>query len=901
MTIVGGIEQRVNSTTTRSQYNGVVTALDDGGWVVAWQSEEQDGSNNGVYQQRYDALGMAVGGEVLVNTNTYLDQAEPAITGLADGGWIVTWQSYWQNSPDWTTYFQRFGADGDRVGSENYLDSGYSPEVAGLPTGGWILTWDVGGDLVRADIYTAAGTTAGPTAPLGGAYAREPSVAVLADGGWIIVATDLNDGYAEGIYQQRFDANGAPIGTGQWVNTTSLDMQYMPVVEALSDGGWLVVWRSDDGIGGGTIQMQRYDSAGVRQGSETMVNTTVGWTDRSEPTVHALTDGGWVIAWQGEGTDDVAGVFQRVYGADGNPVGDEMLVNIVTAGAQVRPAVTALADGSWIVTWDGEGSGDADGVYQRQFYINDAPIVDNAIADQTGVEDAAFSFIVPVNTFSDANGNTLTYAAQLLGGGMLPTWLSFDAATRTFSGTPANGDVGTVSVAVTANDGNGGTVTDTFDISVSNTNDAPHVANTIPNQTATEGAVFNFQFALNAFNDVDVGDALTYSARLAGGGPLAPWLSFDPSTRTFSGTPARGDVGSLAVEVRATDGSGASVTDSFDLVVAAVNSAPTVQKAISAQQAMEDQVFIFQVDPGVFADADAGDTLSYSARLANGLPLPAWLVFDAASRTFSGMPDGNTTGPIAIDIIATDGAGANASARLDLTVLAVNDAPVAIGGAIRIDENAVHIFQSSDFGFNDADGNDLSAVVIGEVPATGKFRFDGHKVASGMEINVADISRLTWKPKANGDSDSSISFFVVDDGGTENGGSDRSTQAATISLDVADRIVGSAGKQMLKGTAGDDILVGGRGNDRLIGGKGADTFVFRTRDDRDVILDFQATGPDHDVLDLNGVRSVSGFTDLMESHAETVGRGVRIDAGNGDVIILAGVKLEDLDAEDFLF
>ncbi|WP_152625203.1 putative Ig domain-containing protein, partial [Cellvibrio sp. OA-2007] len=80
------------------------------------------------------------------------------------------------------------------------------------------------------------------------------------------------------------------------------------------------------------------------------------------------------------------------------------------------------------------------------------------------------------NTFSDVDvGDTLTYSAQLAGGGALPAWLSFDAVTRTFSGTPANADVGTVSIDVIASDGNGGTVTDTFVITVANTNDAPTV------------------------------------------------------------------------------------------------------------------------------------------------------------------------------------------------------------------------------------------------------------------------------------------------------------------------------------------------------------------------------------------------------------------------------------------
>ena len=206
---------------------------------------------------------------------------------------------------------------------------------------------------------------------------------------------------------------------------------------------------------------------------------------------------------------------------------------------------------------------------------------------------------------------------------MLPVWLSFDPATRTFSGTPLNAHVGTVSIDVIASDGNGGTVTDTFNVTVANTNDAPMVANAIPNQNATEDAAFNFQFAANAFADVDVGDTLTYTAQLAGGGALPAWLSFDPVTRTFSGTPLNGDVGTVSIDVIASDGNGGTVTDTFGIAVGNTNDAPTVTNAIPNQNATEDAAFNFQFAANTFADMDVGDTLTYSAQLAGGGALPA--------------------------------------------------------------------------------------------------------------------------------------------------------------------------------------------------------------------------------------------------------------------------------------
>src|SRR5207249_3344323 len=139
------------------------------------------------------------------------------------------------------------------------------------------------------------------------------------------------------------------------------------------------------------------------------------------------------------------------------------------------------------------------------------------------------------------------YAATLANGASLPTWLVFDAATRMFSGTPLNADVGTISVRVTATDSGGLSASDLFDLTVTNTNDAPVVANALADQAATEDAAFAYTVPANAFADVDVGDTLVYAATLADGSALPSWLAFDAATRTLSGTPANGDVGSISI------------------------------------------------------------------------------------------------------------------------------------------------------------------------------------------------------------------------------------------------------------------------------------------------------------------------------------------------------------------
>ncbi len=94
------------------------------------------------------------------------------------------------------------------------------------------------------------------------------------------------------------------------------------------------------------------------------------------------------------------------------------------------------------------------------------------------------------------------------------------------------------------------------------TNTDPTVANAIPNQRATTGAWFHYVFPANTFSDAD-GDTLSYTATRRNGRALPAWLTFAPSTRTFSGTPRGADLGRVRVKVTASDGNGGSVSDAF--------------------------------------------------------------------------------------------------------------------------------------------------------------------------------------------------------------------------------------------------------------------------------------------------------------------------------------------------
>ena len=143
------------------------------------------------------------------------------------------------------------------------------------------------------------------------------------------------------------------------------------------------------------------------------------------------------------------------------------------------PAATDVETVSVKVTASDGNGGTVSDVFDIVVSANTDPTVANAILDQPATVGTVFSFAFPANTFADADGNTLTYTATQSDDSVLPSWLSFDAATRAFSGTPVAADVETVSVKVTASDGNGGSVSDIFDIVVS-----PPADTTVPTVTS---------------------------------------------------------------------------------------------------------------------------------------------------------------------------------------------------------------------------------------------------------------------------------------------------------------------------------------------------------------------------------------------------------------------------------
>ncbi len=109
-----------------------------------------------------------------------------------------------------------------------------------------------------------------------------------------------------------------------------------------------------------------------------------------------------------------------------------------------------------------DGTGVAEDVFKISVVSPNAPTVANMLSDQTVAADVIWSFSVPEDTFVDPNQDTLTYTASLASGAALPSWLTFNPATRTFTSTSQNQPV---ALKVSASDGVS-TASDTFDLSI---------------------------------------------------------------------------------------------------------------------------------------------------------------------------------------------------------------------------------------------------------------------------------------------------------------------------------------------------------------------------------------------------------------------------------------------------
>ena len=244
-----------------------VAAADAGDFVVVWErlGAAADGSYRGIFGRRFSAAGVALGPEFQVNTFTTSNQDAAALAADGAGNFVVVWQSNGQDGSGQGIFAQRYDAAGAALGGEfqvnTYVTSDQSyPAVAVGPTGDFLVTWrgsgleaGVPGFGVFGRLYDSTGAPVGAQFLINThttSFQYNASVSAGADGDFVVVwQSSGQDGAGSGIFGQRLASSGTPLGGEFQVNTYTSGGQSAPTVAAGESGSFVVLWQSAEGDG----------------------------------------------------------------------------------------------------------------------------------------------------------------------------------------------------------------------------------------------------------------------------------------------------------------------------------------------------------------------------------------------------------------------------------------------------------------------------------------------------------------------------------------------------------------------------------------------------------------------------------------------------------------------------
>lgn len=193
--------------------------------------------------------------------------------------------------------------------------------------------------------------------------AKDSSVAALGNGGYMVFwgakgNNPVDGGYYGGISAQVFTADGVAVGSEFTVNSTTQYFQETVHAATSSGGMVLAAWESTKNGGPYTkeIKGQLFDEDGNKAGDEISINTSTG-SDQLKPVVAGLSNGNFVVTWQGMLSDSSArGVFVQMLDSAGAKIGAEVHLDMISASGTVAPVVSALANGEFIVLWEDPNS-----------------------------------------------------------------------------------------------------------------------------------------------------------------------------------------------------------------------------------------------------------------------------------------------------------------------------------------------------------------------------------------------------------------------------------------------------------------------------------------------------------------------------------------------------------------
>ncbi len=332
------------------------------------------------------AIAQLLGPEFQVNSYTTSGQSQPAVAADGSGNLVVVWQSYGQDGWGWGIFGQRLDSVGSPLGNEfrvnSYTTNAQSrAAVTADGPGNFLVVWqsiqDGSGYGVFGQRFDSTGSPVGSEFQVNSYTTSDqsgPAVAADGSGNFVVVWTSGDfssgqDGSMFGVFGQGFNSAGSPVGSEFQANTFTTSSQRFPAVAADGSGNFVVAWGSDVQDGSGyAVFGQRVSAAGSKVGNEFQVSTYTTSFQRS-PAMAADGSGNVVIVWESYLQDGSEwGVFGQRYDSTGSRVGSEFQVNTYAMGRQEDPAVAADGSGNFVVTWSSDvQDGSSDGVFRQRF------------------------------------------------------------------------------------------------------------------------------------------------------------------------------------------------------------------------------------------------------------------------------------------------------------------------------------------------------------------------------------------------------------------------------------------------------------------------------------------------------------------------------------------------------
>ncbi|NOT71645.1 MAG: tandem-95 repeat protein, partial [Hyphomicrobium sp.] len=320
--------------------------------------------------------------------------------------------------------------------------------------------------------------------------------------------------------------------------------------------------------------------------------------------------------------------------------------------------------------------------------VNDAPVLSIATVNQTFFEDTALTYTLPVGTFTDVDGEALTLTAS-----GLPSWLSFNAATRTFSGTPPLNSTTGGTVIVRATDASGASAESSFVVTVTPVNDAPVAAD--DSGTIAEDAASPLVVAVLT-NDSDVDNAnAQLSIAAVGVVPSSAGVATIVG-QTVSFAPAANFSGTVVINYTVSDGASTDagqisvtvtpVSDAPSLTVSPATGNEDTAIALNIASALTDVSEVLSI---TISGVPTGATLSAGTDAGGGV----WTLTPANLAGLKITPPANANSDFMLTVTASSKDGTAAAATTVATILVdvtpVNDAPVAADGTATTNEDTV--------------------------------------------------------------------------------------------------------------------------------------------------------------------------------------------------------------------